>query len=91
MLLRMPVAALLNWRGQGSRKTSLKHLKRYRGGKSREVRFYLNDPHIVNRKEKIPEDLINYFNRPERVRNRIGHPIKLLVRDNDNFTDDLYW
>ena len=40
MLLRMPVAALLNARGQGSRKTSLKHLKRYRGGKSREVRMY---------------------------------------------------
>ena len=38
MLLRMPVAASLNWRGQGSRRTSLMHLKRYRGGKSREFR-----------------------------------------------------
>ena len=62
MLLRMPVAVLLNWRGQGSRRTSLMHLKRYRGGKSREVRvviklhgisdFLLPDPvkYYVHRK-----------------------------------------
>ena len=35
----MPVAVSLNWRGQGSRRTSLMHLKRYRGGKSREIRM----------------------------------------------------
>lgn len=39
MLLRMAVALSLNWRGQGSRKTSLRHLKKYRGGKCREIRL----------------------------------------------------
>ena len=52
--------------------------------------FYMNDTHIANKKEKITEDLVNYFDRPERVRNRIGHPINLLVRDDDdNFLRDL--
>ena len=38
MLWKMPVAVLMNWRGQGSRRTSLMHLKRYRCGK-RKVLF----------------------------------------------------
>ena len=52
--------------------------------------FYMNDPHIVDMKEKITDDLVNYFKSSEGVRNRIGHPINLLVRDDDdNFLKDL--
>jgi len=52
--------------------------------------FYMNDPHIVDMKEKITDDLVNYFKSSEGVRNRIGHPINLFVRDDDdNFLKDL--
>ncbi len=52
--------------------------------------FYMNDPHIVDMKEKITDDLVNYFKSSDGVRNRIGHPINLLVRDDDdNFLKDL--
>ena len=52
--------------------------------------FYMNDPHIVDMKEKIIDDLVNHFKSSEGIRNRIGHPINLLVRDDDdNFLKDL--
>ena len=47
--------------------------------------FYMNDPHIEGMKERFTDDLINYFNSSDGVRNRIGHPVNLLVRDQDGY------
>lgn len=54
-------------------------------GLPEELAFYMNDPHIVDMKERVTDDLVNYFNNSDGVRNRIGHPINLLVRDQDDY------
>ena len=51
--------------------------------------FYKSDSHVERDSTEISEDLLNSFTQPEGFRNRIGHPVKLMIRDDENFKDDL--
>ena len=51
--------------------------------------FYRKDPHTDKERIKFPEDLIEYISEPNDFRNRVGHPVRLLVEDNDKFHDDI--
>ncbi len=55
------------------------------------ITFYEEDDHVGEDWEKIPENLLKAFKEPSlgNYRNRIGHTVKLLVSDTDNFKDDL--
>ncbi|MEM0136373.1 MAG: hypothetical protein QXU18_14300 [Thermoplasmatales archaeon] len=51
--------------------------------------FFKYDPHIEGDSAEISEDLLNLFALEKDFRNRIGHPVKLIVTDDGNFRCDL--
>ena len=58
-------------------------------GFSEMFEFYRKDPHIDKKKINFPDDKINYISVPNNYRNRVGHPVRLLVEDDDDFHKDL--
>lgn len=55
------------------------------------ITFYEIDKHVAEDQKRLPQEFLDAFKNPNfgDYRNRLGHTIKLLVRDNDGFKDDL--
>jgi hypothetical protein len=49
--------------------------------------FYKHDPHIISKFDNSLEELIKIL--ISGTRNRVGHPVKFMIRDDGNFKDDL--
>ncbi len=58
-------------------------------GFSEMLEFYRIDPHTDKKIINFPEDKIDYISNPDKYRNRVGHPVRLLVEDNDGFHKDI--
>ena len=58
-------------------------------GFSEMLQFYKSDPHINKELIEFSDDAIDSISIPADYRNRVGHPIKLLVEDDDCFHKDL--
>ena len=53
------------------------------------LHFYKSDPHINKDLEWISDKLIELVSIGGDFRNRVSHSVKLLVKDDDNFSLDL--
>ena len=53
------------------------------------VYFYKNDQHIERNHSEIPEELISSFIERGKFRNRLGHTVNLIIRDDKHFNEDL--
>lgn len=53
------------------------------------LEFYKNDPHIDKEIIGFSNDAIKSISSSDNYRNRVGHPVRLLVEDNDRFHKDL--
>jgi hypothetical protein len=51
--------------------------------------FFKSDPHIQRDSSDVPGELLNLFNERRNFRNIIGHTVKLIIRDNVHFSEDL--
>lgn len=53
------------------------------------LEFYKNDPHIDKEIIGFSNDAINSISISDNYRNRVGHPVRLMVEDDDCFHEDL--
>ena len=53
------------------------------------LHFYKSDPHINKELIELSDDAIDNISISGDYRNRVGHPIKLLVEDNEEYHKDL--
>lgn len=73
----------------GGQSFNLRSLSKW--GLAELITFYEIDDHVVKDLGVLPEEFVAAFKNPDfgNYRNRVGHPVKLLVSDSGMFKDDL--